>query len=273
MANRYVSQVTRRVPQPARFHARQLLYAGPGRRCVLCGSRVRRFVDHGGGLDVLDERKVVGGMRRTADKCPACHGADRMRAILVYLKSVGVGERPLRVLHVAPDYGLYKWLTRQPFVSYTACDLDADRYRHIEQFREVDLTDIPLDDATYDIVICSHVLEHIPDDRKALGELWRILAPGGKLLVMVPEALDGRPSDEDPSVTTNEGRERRFGQWDHVRLYARQELPERLATPGFEVVPFDAFAEAPDEAEALGLNPLEYVWVCTKPAEATTAAG
>jgi SAM-dependent methyltransferase len=259
-----VSRATRHLPQSARFQARRLLYAGPNHRCVLCQSQVRRFVDHGGGLAVLDQRRVVGGMRRRADKCPACHGADRMRAILAYLRQAGVGARAMKVLHVAPDFGLYLWLNRQPNVDYTASDLDAFRYRHIAGFREADLTNLPFDDESYDVMICSHVLEHVPDDRKALGEMWRVLKPGGQLLVMVPEALDGRPTDEDLSVVDPGEREQRFGQWDHVRLYSRDDLPGRLASSAdFDVAPFVAADEAPD-AEQLGLNPLEYVWVCTK---------
>jgi len=233
---------------------------------VLCGSNVRRFVDHGGGLDVLDTRQVVGGMKRTADKCPACHGADRMRAILVYLKAAGVGMRPMRMLHVAPDYGLYLWLNRQREVDYVASDLDASRYRHIPELQEADLTDLPFDDVSFDLVICSHVLEHVPNDKAALSELWRVVKPGGKVLVMVPEALDGQPTDEDVGVTDPHERERRFGQWDHVRLYSRDDLAARLSAPGFEVEAFDASATDPRQAEALHLNALERVWVCTRPA-------
>ncbi|WP_108668659.1 class I SAM-dependent methyltransferase [Euzebya rosea] len=246
------------IPQPVRFELRRRFYQGAELRCVLCGSRVRRLVDHGGGAEVLERRSVVGGARRRADKCPVCHGADRTRLMMLYLDTeTGVGTRPTRVLHVAPDFGLYLWLRRQPDVDYTATDLDASRYRHIGGMRSADLTDLPFDDASFDVVICSHVLEHVPDDATALRELHRVLRPGGHALLLTPYALDGLGTVEDPDIDDPAEQDRRFGQWDHVRIYDRDDFLARMRRAGFDASLYDPAVAQPERFESLALNPLE----------------
>ena len=223
---------------------------------------------------MLDRRQVVGGMRRDGDRCPVCHGRDRTRLIMLYLeKHAGLGAVSRDILHVAPDFGLYLWLKRQPGVVYTGADLDANRYRHIERFRQTDLTAAPFADASFDLVICSHVLEHIPDDDDAFREIARILRPGGRALLLVPFALDGLGTDEDPSLADPGARNRRFGQWDHVRLYDRGDFLDRMRRAGFEASLFEPFESHPEAAERLKLNPLEALPVGLKPAPATAHAG
>jgi SAM-dependent methyltransferase len=186
--------------------------------------------------------------------------------MMLYLEREGrIGRGPCSVLHVAPDYGLYLWLSRQPGVAYTGTDLDASRYRHIGNMRSADLTAAPFPDDSFDIVICSHVLEHVPDDAKAMRELLRILRPGGRALLLTPLATDGGGTDEDPSIADPAEKDRRFGQWDHVRIYDRDDFLARMRTAGFEVEAFSPFEVCPEEAERLHLNPLEILPVGTKP--------
>lgn len=254
----HIRQLTNIVPQPVRFGLRKLAFRGAGTPCPLCGTEVRAFAPHGGGAAVLDARRVVGGMRREADRCPVCHGADRTRMMMTYLaRHAGVGAKPVRLLHVAPDFGLYLWLRRQPGLAYTGTDLDASRYRHIEGIRTADLTRLPFPDASFDAIVCSHVLEHVPDDAKAFAELARVLAPGGHALLLTPFALDGRGTDEDPAIHDAAEQDRRFGQWDHVRIYDREDFLARMRTAGFEATLWDPFAEDAASAEALHLNPDE----------------
>lgn len=98
----------------------------------------------------------------------------------------------------------------------------------------LDVESLELPDASFDAVICSHVLEHVSDDRAAMNELRRITAPGGWCLVMVPLDLRRAGTYEDSNITTPAERERAFLQHDHVRLYAL-DIRERLAMAGFEV--------------------------------------
>jgi SAM-dependent methyltransferase len=264
----HLRDFTNVIPQPVRFGLRRAVHRGRGVTCVLCGTEVRGFRAHGGGAPVLAERRVAGGMRREADRCPVCHGCDRTRMIMLYLSEVArVGARACRILHVAPDFGLYLWLKRQPGVEYTGSDIDANRYRHIENIRTADLTATPFEDGAFDVVVCSHVLEHVPDDVAAFGEILRILVPGGQALLLTPFALDGRGTDEDPSVTDPAERDRRFGQWDHVRLYDRDDFMVRMTRAGFETSLFEPFKSHPEAAERLHLNPLETLPVGTRPRE------
>ena len=96
----------------------------------------------------------------------------------------------------------------------------------------VDITDLPFDDSRFDAIYCSHVLEHVPDDRKAMSELRRVLRPGGWAILQVP--IKGIVTFEDPAVTTPEDRERVFGQSDHVRIYGL-DFKDRLEEVGFKV--------------------------------------
>jgi SAM-dependent methyltransferase len=268
----HIRSFTNLIPQPVRFGLRRIAFAGPGRTCELCGNRVRGFKAHGGGAEVLDRRRVVGGMRREDDRCPVCHGCDRTRMMMLYLEREGlVGRGPAAVLHVAPDYGLYLWLSRQPGVAYTGTDLDATRYRHVGNMRSADLTALPFPDASFDVVVCSHVLEHVPDDAKAMRELLRILKPSGRALLLTPLAVDGGGTDEDPSVAEPAERDRRFGQWDHVRIYGRDDFLERMRAAGFAVEAFAPFAACPGEAARLRLNPLEILPVGIRPASGPDA--
>ena len=79
------------------------------------------------------------------------------------------------------------------------------------------------------------VLEHVADDRKAMRELYRVTAPGGTGIVMVPLPFGVDSIDEDPWLTDEPERWRRFGQNDHVRLYSKSEFIARLREAGFEV--------------------------------------
>lgn len=263
----HIRKLTNLLPQPARYGLRKAVFYGGAHRCVLCESPIRGYRSHGGGAAVLDERRVVGGMRRDDDRCPVCHGADRTRMMMLYLETqAAVGQRPLRVLHVAPDFGLYLWLKRQPGVDYVATDIDAARYRHIAGIRSADLTAAPFSEASFDVIICSHVLEHIPDDRAAFSELFRILRPGGVALLLTPYALDGRGTDEDVGLNDPAEQDRRFGQWDHVRIYDRDDFLARMGRAGFEATLYEPFAADPARAAALHLNPLEALPIGRRPA-------
>ena len=262
----HIRQYTNLLPQPVRFGLRKFMFRGSAHTCPLCENRISGFHDHGGGHDVLDTRKVVGGMRRIKDRCPVCHGCDRTRMMMTYLeKVVDVHNNPKSILHIAPDYGLYLWLKRQPNVTYTGSDIDAGRYRHIENMQSADLMDAPFADNSFDIVICSHVLEHVPDDAKAFKEILRILKPGGEAMLLVPLATDGKPTEEEPSISDPAEQERRFGQWDHVRIYSKDDFLDRMRVAGFDVAPFEPFVTMPETAEERMLNPLEILPIGKKP--------
>ena len=99
---------------------------------------------------------------------------------------------------------------------------------------QLDLTEIGYPEASFDVIVCAHVLEHIPSDVKAMKEMFRVLSPGGLVVVQVP--LYGQTTYEDFSITSERGRLAAFGQRDHVRKYGL-DLQNRLAGAGFHVRP------------------------------------
>jgi SAM-dependent methyltransferase len=135
----------------------------------------------------------------------------------------------LSVLHVAPEYALQRQLRRLQNLDYRSADLDSPL-----AMDTVDLLDMPYPSASFDLVICNHVLEHVSDDRRALREIRRVLRPGRYAIIMSP--IDERlvRTHEDPAVTTPAERDRIFGQGDHVRRYGR-DFSERVAGERFEV--------------------------------------
>jgi SAM-dependent methyltransferase len=115
-------------------------------------------------------------------------------------------------LHIAPERPVRRLLENSGPHRYVTADLDNPAVD-----MNFDLTAIPLPDDSFDVVMCNHVMEHIPDDRAALREIRRILAPAGWALVMTPIVVER--TVEDPSITEPEDRLRLYGQRDHVRRY------------------------------------------------------
>jgi SAM-dependent methyltransferase len=213
-------------------------YAGSRFECPFCGGRFGKFMAAGLRLPALGEKKVVGGGYRTNAKCPRCSSYDRERLIYLYLKrKTGVFRDKVKLLHVAPEENLRKTFLAHPNIDYLSADLDSP----LAMVR-MDVTRIPYEDSSFDMVVCNHVLEHVPDDRRAMRELYRVLKPGGWAVLQVPVALALDKTTEDPGVTSPEERERLFGQRDHVRLYGR-DYKDRLEGAGFSVEVYDFAAE------------------------------
>lgn len=103
---------------------------------------------------------------------------------------------------------------------------------------KADICDLPFDDNSYDVIFCNHVLEHIPDDQKAMKELYRILRPGGMGIFQIPQDLNRETTFEDDSITDKAERARIFGQYDHVRIYGRDYF-DKLRSVGFKVEEVD----------------------------------
>jgi SAM-dependent methyltransferase len=171
-----------------------------------------------------------------------------------------IGEAPLELLHFAPEHALRRRLGALDAVHSTTADLD-----HGGVDVQADITTLPFADESFDAVLCSHVLEHVEDDRAAMRELVRVLRPGGWALVMVPLDHTRFETLEDPSITVPEDRERVFLQHDHVRLYA-PDLADRLTAAGFEVSTERIPESLPPAAVARhGLTEEEVLFRCTRP--------
>jgi SAM-dependent methyltransferase len=143
-------------------------------------------------------------------------------------------------------------------LTYIGGDLDPPRGA-----RRLDITDIDLPADSVDLVLCSHVLEHVPDDAAAMRELRRVVAPGGRALIMGPVEYDRPRTYEDPAIVSPRARAAAFGQSDHVRVYGA-DFEQRLREPGFEVDALrygQRFSE--NEISRFGLDRDEIIYVCT----------
>jgi SAM-dependent methyltransferase len=143
---------------------------------------------------------------------------------------------PVRVLHFAPERCIEQNLRAMPNVEYLSADL-LDPRADVK----TDITDLDFRDSSFDLVLCSHVLEHVPDDRAAMKEIRRVLVPGGTAIIQSPVNYDQPGTFEDPTVTDPEERLRLFSQRDHVRVYG-PDLLDRLRDTGFDVTVVDAEA-------------------------------
>jgi SAM-dependent methyltransferase len=237
--------------------------ANVGRRyhCPVCGWGLRRFLPAGLDLPLFREHRVVGAGPRANGTCPVCRCSDRERHLFLFLKhATPIFRDRLKVLHVAPERNLSRILAGLPNLDYLSADLCSPRAAV-----RLDVTQIPSPDGAFDVILCNHVLEHVPDDRRALAELFRVLRPGGWAVLQVPLCLTIDRTHEDPSVTTREDRERLFGQHDHVRLYAA-DYRERLKSAGFQVELWHWQADFDDgTGRDYGLIPEEDLYVCTRP--------
>lgn len=212
--------------------------------------------------------------RRDGAVCPKCKSKERHRLLFHYLKyEAGLWNRKLDVLHVRPNRGQRDILRGRKNLNYVTADVDEG------EDLTIDLTRIDQPDASWDVVIVYHLLQTIPDDRKAIGEIYRILRPGGRAFVQVPIPKGQRTNLEDPSITTERGRSRAYGQSDRVRSYGTEGFEKRLEAAGFEVEPVDYIAKlGRQKVEKHRLSadyhePLDQrIWVLTKPPEVAAKA-
>jgi predicted SAM-dependent methyltransferase len=165
----------------------------------------------------------------------------------------------LKVLHFAPEQEFYKRFKKQTNIDYTTTDL-------LSPLADVkaDICNLPFEDNTYDIIFCNHVLEHIPDDTKAMQELYRVLKPGGMGIFQIPQDLSRATTFSDDSIVDQKERAKIFGQYDHVRVYGRDYF-DKLRSIGFKVIEEDYTNKiTPELVEKYCLAKGEIIPVCFK---------
>ena len=198
------------------------------------GSQYRKFLSYG-----------YGKTMRSNALCPGTLSLERHRLLWLYLdKETHFLKQKLKVLHVAPEQVFYQKFKRFKHWDYTTTDLHSPLADVI-----ADICNLPFRNNQYDLIFCNHVLEHIPNDLKAMTELYRVLKKGGTLIAQVPIIEERKKTLEDNNITDANERSRIFGQYDHVRLYG-QDFYKRLKSVGFSTK--EIFLQRQLTAEEIG---------------------
>ena len=258
---RFIKYILNHVPRPVLQRIAEwavpimgLLYIGKGKECPLCGCRRRKFLPYG----YVTQRENA--------LCPNCLALERHRTLWLWLlreSDIGRGAMALpRLLHVAPDVALMRKFSKiyasQP-EKYVTADLEsplADMH--------FDIQHIPLEEESFDAVICNHILEHVEDDHQAMREILRILRKGGWGVILSPIDMQREETFEDDTITDEAERTRIFGQYDHRRIYGR-DYAKRLEKAGFEVYECDYANLIPAKEKELYALTDELLYIVRKP--------
>ena len=191
---------------------------------------------------------------------PSTLSLERHRLLWLYLKDeTEFFSKNLKVLHFAPEQAFYKRFRKLKNLEYTTTDLNSPLADV-----KADICDLPFKENEFDFILCNHVLEHIPDDTRAMHELYRVLKPGGTAILQIPQDLNRKNTFEDNSITDRKERERIFGQYDHVRIYGRDYF-NKLRSIGFKVEEVDYTEQfSTEEIDKYRLAKGEIIPVCYK---------
>ncbi|MDR5589579.1 class I SAM-dependent methyltransferase [Christiangramia sp. SM2212] len=191
---------------------------------------------------------------------PSTLSLERHRLLWLYLKNeTEFFNKKLKVLHFAPEQAFYKRFRELSNLEYTTTDLNSPLADV-----KADICDLPFENESFDFILCNHVLEHIPDDTKAMQELYRILKPGGTAVLQIPQELDRAETFQDDSITDPKERAKIFGQYDHVRVYGRDYFV-KLRAIGFKVEEVDYTSDLSSaEIDKYRLAKGEIIPVCHK---------
>jgi hypothetical protein len=220
--------------------------------CPICRAHLKRFALYRSGTDPVWE-------------CPICYSHGRHRMLWLWLPRTDLFDgRRRSMLHVAPTGGerpIALKLMNLSNLEHVGIDLTKPEAGEL-----MDITALSYPADRFDVILCNHVLEHVPADRVAMAELFRVLKPGGWAILQVPILRE--LTHEDPSITDPAERERWYGQADHVRAYGR-DYADRLRSCGFEVspIPYEtAFGDRQIARCQLIAQEDRTIWYCRKPA-------
>ena len=230
----------------------QLVLKGKDVECVCCQSTFITFLP-------------AGIQKRANAKCIKCGSLERHRTLWMFLKQKGeIFGKPLKLLHVAPEKIFYEQFISIPQLEYYPIDLMPEKYEYGAKTIVMDVTSMTFPDNYFDAIICSHVLEHIRQDRKAMQQLYRVLKPGGWAILNTPVNMNAEATTEDVNLYDPQKQLELFGQPDHVRIYGRDFLT-RLEEVGFRTNVIDYVSNfSHNERFRYGLKKKEVIFYCNK---------
>lgn len=219
---------------------RAIFYKGDKVFCEICNWKGKLFFD---------------------GKCPKCNSLPRTRLVPFSLGYFDLIKPHLKILHIAPNIHEYNFI-RKNFSELSIYDRLNNRdvkYINIVQ----DITETNLKSQIYDLAICWHVLEHVPEDLKAIKEVHRLLKPGGKFLISVPIYPVGNlKTFEDPNIDYS-NYEQIHGHYDHYRSCGLDYF-ERFETSGFKTNTLFVNALDKNNRDYFGLREDHVVWCFLK---------
>jgi SAM-dependent methyltransferase len=170
--------------------------------------------------------------------CPNCGALERHRLVWLFIEKnkdkFFYKKENINLLHVAPEKIFFNRFKKQNNIDYYPADKFMKGYKYPKGTKDIDIMQINYADNFFDSILCSHVLEHVPNDRQAMRELYRVLKPNGWAILQVPINYNNETTLEDSSITSPEDREKYYGQHDHLRLYGK-DYSDRLSEVGFKV--------------------------------------
>ena len=236
-------QVPWRIKEAARIlfaPLRRQTVEGSHLRCPVCDTDNAVFLPLPSYYDEMKDRYgyvhsiyLTETLNRRQYSCSQCGASDRERLYALYFRTfVDRGGMLRDILDIAPAQPLAAFLKRLGTTDYRTADLTMESVTD----RGIDIQNMHnYEDDRFQLFICSHVLEHVPNDVAAMRELYRVLAPGGWGICMVPINLGLSDIYERPDIVDEAGRWKHFGQNDHVRVYSKAGFVERLESAGFRV--------------------------------------
>lgn len=225
------------------------VYSGHRFYCICCKKSFRIFFSKG-------------NIKRKNAQCPYCGSLERTRTLALYLQNetdIFTVEHP-KILHIAPEYSLFRILNKLN-AEYVDGDINPAYARNV-----IDITDIHFPDNYFDLIICSHVLGHVPDEATAVKELKRVLSFEGEAIIMTVLDLNAAVTLEDTTVVSAQERLNKYGEPDLCRLHG-MDFKERLVKGGFKVEPIDyrkRFSQEENERFSLGDGKREIIFSCRK---------
>ena len=210
-------------------------YKGTGFECNYCGATYKKFVPDypaAENVNAINTNKVIAGYGENV-LCPACLSTARERLIIALLKNE-INITGKKVLHFSPEKNIYNFIKQHNEV--VTADIEPLFYKIIDdKIKNEDATRLSFADNSFDVIIGNHIMEHIPDDEKALQEMYRVLKSGGMAILQVPYSTTIYNTLETLQINDPQKQAAWYGQKDHVRIYALQDYVSRLRNVGFKV--------------------------------------
>tara|TARA_R110002074_G_scaffold149488_2_gene302084 strand:- start:24 stop:800 length:777 start_codon:yes stop_codon:yes gene_type:complete len=231
VSNKLFKSILNTIPRPLLIKASYLV-----RPIIALSLKGNKFTDP---IDGKSFRKFLPygyGKQRENALSPSTLSLERHRLMWLFLNDETdffTSKEKLKVLHIAPEQCFLDIFRKQKNLEYTTSDLESP----IADVK-ADICNLPFEDNSYDVIFCNHVLEHIPDDTKAMQELFRVMKKGGFGIFQIPQDISRKTTFEDDSITDKKERAKIFGQYDHVRVYGLDYF-DKLRSVGFKVDEID----------------------------------